>query len=405
MMRRGGSWRGRAAIAAVFCTTLTVGLAPAAAPAAPVAQTSIIGGKAAPILAFPSLAYIAAGVSPHHGFACSGTVIAPRLILTAAHCVEDLETGGFTPADRYAVATGFADPREAGPENIFRVTSTHVFPEFDPGTLRGDAGILILATPTTAPAIALPTATDSALYEGGETVLLSGWGLTRAGTSVPPKRLRSAPTVVQDAQSCKRRTRDFLPSYSPAFQLCTLDPPADKTGGCFGDSGGPAIAQRPDGAAVEIGITSTGGPSCSTRLPTVLTRTDRVSVWATEWIAASEYGAPPPKPTAAQTRLPPLSTESAEGLVVRALANAFGNRFRLANDLRGRCERVEREKVRCGLAWGYGPRLYYGTATVYLVSRRDAVAWDSRYGISWVNNRCRLAGDPKRPCAVHTRHG
>jgi secreted trypsin-like serine protease len=377
-------------------------LLPTAATAAPGARASIIGGTATSIAAFPSLAYVQADEGAHGSFACTGTVISPRVILTAAHCVEDLEAGGYTPADVYAVAAGVADPHEAKvAHTVLRVASTHVFPEFDPATLRGDAGILVLATPTSAPPIALATPADRALYEGGATVLLAGWGLRGPGASSQPSDLRSAATVVQDGQSCKRRIRRFYPPYSAAFQMCTLNPPTLATGTCFGDSGGPAIAQRPDGPSVEVGITSTGGPGCNTRLPDIFTRIDRVSTWASEWIAATETGAPPP--TGWKTRLPLLTTENAEELTSGVLADAFGNRFLRARELWGGCKRVERQKVKCGLVWLYGRNIYYGTVTVYYASRRDAVIWDSRYRISSVNYHCWFFSRHPHRCAVKTR--
>lgn len=102
-------------------------LAPGLAQAAGKARASIIGGDVAAIADFPSLAFIAARENRRQSFACTGTVIAPRLILTAAHCVENLSAGGFTPTGGYAVATGVANPREAGPGDVSRVSSTHVF--------------------------------------------------------------------------------------------------------------------------------------------------------------------------------------------------------------------------------------------------------------------------------------
>ena len=74
-------------------------------------QTSLTGlpaafaSRAASIAEFPSLAYIEARVGKG-GFACTGTVVAPRVILTAAHCIEGQESGAFTPPSAYAVATG-----------------------------------------------------------------------------------------------------------------------------------------------------------------------------------------------------------------------------------------------------------------------------------------------------------
>ncbi|HEX5376769.1 MAG TPA: trypsin-like serine protease, partial [Solirubrobacterales bacterium] len=82
---RGG--RGIAALAAL-CALLSALVVPAAATASPGAQASIIHGDVASIAEFPSLAFIAARTGKDEGFACTGTVIAPRVVLTAAHCVE-----------------------------------------------------------------------------------------------------------------------------------------------------------------------------------------------------------------------------------------------------------------------------------------------------------------------------
>src|SRR5689334_20722000 len=91
------------------------------------AQASIVGGHDATIAEFPSLAYIEAHQGSS-GFACTGTVVAPRVILTAAHCAEDIERGTFTPPGQYAVATGTTSPGKALRENVFKVVETHVFP-------------------------------------------------------------------------------------------------------------------------------------------------------------------------------------------------------------------------------------------------------------------------------------
>jgi secreted trypsin-like serine protease len=366
------------------------------------AHASIIGGKPASIAEFPSLAFVVAGDGKGGGFSCTGTVISPRVILTAAHCVEDLDAGGFVPAKGFTVVTGFANPYQTSPAERFAVVDTHVFPGFHPGNGHGDAGILILAVPTAAPPIALATAADAALYEGGSPVDLAGWGLARFDSSAAPRSLRTTSAVVQKPSSCATRTRRYYPVYSPAVQMCTSDPPALRTGGCYGDSGGPAIARRADGTAVEIGIVSTGGPRCSTKLPNVFTRTDKVSAWASEWIAAVEQGAPPPNPS---PTLPRLGQDEAVSLVGAALVDGFGERFLRGEVLAAGCARVNRAKARCNLAWRTGRTLFYGQVAVFYAVRRDAVVWDSRYRIRSVGYRCRVLGSKPRSCPVRVHRG
>lgn len=397
----GSTRRGRFAALGVSCALLSALVAPAAATAAPGAQASIINGDVAPIAAFPSLAFIAAQTGEDQGFACTGTVIAPRVVLTAAHCVEDLRFGGFTAAPDYKVATGRANPRRDATGNVLRVASTHVFPGFDPGTTRGDAALLILATPTPAPPLPLAGAADAALYAGGAPVLLAGWGLTSANARSAPDALHSTSNVVLNPSSCKSRVPRFYPPYSTAQQMCTTDPPDKTNGGCFGDSGGPAIAQRADGSPVQIGIVSTGGPACSTKFPNIFTRVDAVSTWASEWVAATELGAPPP---GLKAHLPAMSRESAQGLVAGLLNARFGQLFSGAREVRGGCRRLAPARQRCELLWSFGSRLYFGRVTVFYALRQNAVAWDNSYVVQRGSIRC-LQSDRSRSCPVETRRG
>jgi secreted trypsin-like serine protease len=401
-MAQRNSARSRALITASILTATALALlVPALAEASGPARASIIGGDVAAIADLPSLAFIAAQTSKNQGFACTGTVISPRLVLTAAHCVEDLEQGGFTAPPHYKVATGRANPTEDEGGEVLRVSATHVFPSFDPGTTRGDAALLVLATPTSAPPIALAGAADGAFYAGGAPVLLAGWGLTSAGASSAPKNLRSTSTVVLDPAACERRTRPFNRSYSSAVEMCTTDPPDQANGGCFGDSGGPAIAHRADGLAVQVGIVSTGGPACSTKLPNIFTRADRVSSWASEWIAATELGAAPPS---LKPRLPTMSRESAEGLVAGLLSSRFGQLFSAGRGLRGGCRRLGPARHKCELLWRFGPKVYFATVTLFYTLRQGTVAWDNSYVVRRADLRC-LQSDHSRDCRVETRRG
>jgi secreted trypsin-like serine protease len=364
-------WRKHGGAVALLCALLTALLAPTTAAAAPPAQASIIGGDVTAIADLPSLAFIAAQTGKDQGFACTGTVVAPRLVLTAAHCVEDLQLGGFTPAPDYKVATGRTLPRQDQTGAVMQVSATHVFPGFDPGTTRGDAALLVLASPTSAPAIPLAAAADNALYAGGAPVILAGWGLTSANARSAPNGLRSTANVVLNPIGCEQSIARFYPPYSPALQMCTTDPPDKANGGCFGDSGGPAIAHRADGSPVQIGIVSTGGPACSTRLPNIFTRVDRISTWVAQWIAATEVGTPPP---ALKPRLPAMSEESAQGLIGGLLSARFGRLFTAAEGLRGECRRLGPARRQCRLLWRFGPKLYFATVTVFYALQQNAVA-------------------------------
>jgi secreted trypsin-like serine protease len=399
-----GDLRGRVlalVVACVACVALGALALPVSASAEPTAQASIVGGRAGSIAEFPSLAYIEAREGKR-GFACTGTVVAPRVVLTAAHCVESLDRGGLTPASQYALATGVTSPEEAQSENIFGVAEAHVFPGFDPGTLHGDAAILILDRPTTAPVLALAGAGDATLSPGGATVQLAGWGLTRANEEEGPSGLRTTSMVVQPPTKCKAKTRGYFSPFSPAVQMCTLDVPSKKSGGCFGDSGGPVIGQRPDGTPVELGVISTGGNLCSTKRPNVMTRVDPISGWVAEWVAATEAGGPRPV-FDPKTPFPAMTRPVAETFAVSTLVDQFGERFERASRVAGSCRRASSTRFKCEIAWIAGRFVYGGTVSPFYVRRDSAVVWDSHFLIRWGALKCLRANGSR--CPIQSKRG
>jgi len=276
-----------AALGALLASLVLVG--PAAA--APGATASIVGGSTALSEEWPWAAFILAVDKKGEGFSCSGTVISPDLVLTAGHCVEDIESGKKTPAAQYVVVTGSSDIRNSSLRQVSKVSRTILDPDFNRFKVHGDAGLLVLATPTTAPAVALAGPTDAALLAPNTPTLIAGWGLS--GTLRKLKRtpvLRRGATFVQERLYCRNHARAYYPFFNYSSQLCTITPPGYSIGTCHGDSGGPALAFREDGTPVQIGITSLGAADCDTRLPDIFTRIDRIYPWIAEQIAATATG-------------------------------------------------------------------------------------------------------------------
>jgi secreted trypsin-like serine protease len=261
------------------------------AAASPGATASIVGGTTALSEEWPWAAFILAADKKGEGFSCSGTVIAPNLVLTAGHCVEDIETGKKTPADQYVVVTGSSDIRDEALRQVSKVSRTIIYPTFNRFKVHGDAGLLVLATPTTVPAVTLAGPTDAALFAPNTPTYIAGWGLS--GTLRKLKRtpvLRRGATFVQERLYCRDHARAYYPFFNYSSQLCTITPPGFSIGTCHGDSGGPALAFREDGTPVQIGITSLGAADCDTHLPDIFTRIDRIYPWIAEQIAATATG-------------------------------------------------------------------------------------------------------------------
>jgi secreted trypsin-like serine protease len=249
------------------------------------AHVAVVGGQPAEPGMFPWTAYIL-DVNGNTVGQCSGTVVAPNLVLTAGHCAENMKTGVLNAASGYRVLTG--NVNAAAPEaekQVSGVTRVIVCPCFDRRTTVGDVALLELSTPTTAPAVTLAPSPRE-----GTAAVIAGWGDTYYEQDTQVEQLRWAPTVVQGSTWCEREASPF----SSASEICTIDPPRRQTGACSGDSGGPLLVAEPSavGGMVQIGVASHVYDGCSTSRPSVFTRVDAISAWVGGWIQALGPGAP-----------------------------------------------------------------------------------------------------------------
>jgi trypsin len=257
---------------------LTVPLASGRSAAAPSAQASVVGGQVAEPGTFPWMAFIIDFRGNEEAGLCSGTVLAPNLVLTAAHCAVDLETGVANEASGYRVVTGNVD--WASPERqVSEVSQVVVFPHYKASATSpivfGDAALLVLSTPTTAPAISLATPAQAKRVRTGTRATVAGWGQTSYGQSEPTEWLMWAKTEVE-GKRC-----EGLPG-----RICAIDFPKFNSGVCHGDSGGPLLETLPhDRGTIEIGITQAGFGECSTKRPGIFTRANLIAPWADRWIA------------------------------------------------------------------------------------------------------------------------
>jgi secreted trypsin-like serine protease len=260
----------------------------------------IIGGTTA-TSGWGFMAYVQ---NAENGFFCSGTVVAPELVLTAGHCGADETTGVPYDPSGYTIYTGNVE-WPLGTQSA--VSQVIPYPGFTPITTEngsnvddGDAALLVLSTPTLAPTIPLASdPTDLSLLDAGTGALIAGWGLTDPDADAGPSDLQYGETVVQSPSYCAQIASDTEGFFDETDQVCAIDAPSDSEGTCNGDSGGPLITAEPGTTnPVEIGLTSYGINSCDTGFPGYFTRADAISSWVDQWIAAL---APPTATTDAAT--------------------------------------------------------------------------------------------------------
>lgn len=232
-----------------------------AQPEEPLAGERIIAGEVADPAAWPSIAALyfePPGSRGREFLICGGTVIAPRHVLTAAHCVEGAR------ASRLALVVGRPDLRDKSAGQRLDVRSVQVDPAYSPPFFRGDFAVLELsADAIVAPAVLPNPAQDEAATPVGAPVRVAGWGGTKPSGGATSKVLLTASESVVEDRSCKRFYRR---GFDVRRQICVR---GDKVAGgingaCYGDSGGPLMADTPEGPLL-VGVVSGGGIRCATQ--------------------------------------------------------------------------------------------------------------------------------------------
>jgi secreted trypsin-like serine protease len=281
--------------------------APRAAPrAASALAPQIIGGAPAAPGTLGMMAFIIDNLGNNEVEFCSGTVLSSNVVLTAGHCGENTSTG---VVDDPSVVTGDVNWSDGPDRQLSDVSRVIVNPGFDPSTLHDDASLLVLSTPTTAPAVTLATwPADAPAFAAGTGVSTAGWGETSVGGG-PSEQLQDTGTVVQDPSDCAVHAAQLGASFDPSSEICVIDAPTYAGGTCHGDSGGPVFAQQA-GVSVELGIVSSGAADCDTTQADFLTRADVSAPWASDWISAVQ---PVTKPVSTVTPPPPATAPPVAG--------------------------------------------------------------------------------------------
>lgn len=176
---------------------------------------------------------------------CSGTLVSPRVIVTAAHCLVDEKLKPRMPDSDIRVAFDLDVKRASPRQEIERIL---VHPEYNPeaavspfSTERpNDIGIVVLKDEMPDGYESVPLNTDS--LQAGTKLLIAGFGAPFSGVFSGAGRLRAAWLNMSKEDTGKLRieTTNFFQSA------------------CSGDSGGPLYAKKPDGSYALAGVVSAG---------------------------------------------------------------------------------------------------------------------------------------------------
>jgi secreted trypsin-like serine protease len=247
------------------------------------------GVQSADTVRYPYVAALSRSTSGARVYFCAGTLVAPRWILTAAHCFHT-PRGGLITAEGLAVEVGARRLGEVPIRAQVAVARIIVHPDYDPESqdndialveLAEEAGPLVAQVAMTRPAADPEQATVlgfGSFYEGR----LAASALSRTGAPVAQTsdRLRQAVVRVVDPASCAARVGGGG-AATGAYQICGGGGP-DAT--CVGDSGGPLIVEGDDRTDRVAGIVSLGTGCAADRPVTIYTRVSAYAGWIAETI-------------------------------------------------------------------------------------------------------------------------
>ena len=198
------------------------------------------------------------------GYFCTGTLIAPDVVLTARHCAEQ-----FNITRVFLKGNDVSKPQQG---ETINVKQTHPHP--DP---RVDLMLLVLEKPSEK--VETPRAIARAAHAKAKEALVVGFGrINPAGTKgYGQKRKAKVPVMTPDC-----REIDDQAQYGCWTEIeLVAGHRGLKRDTCEGDSGGPLYVEDDDGSLVLLGVTSRGvrGPGKPCGNGGVYVRADRFRDW------------------------------------------------------------------------------------------------------------------------------